>query len=250
MQGIDRTQPRAVADRAGRGRVCVALYSGHRPDGIRRHRRGRSQPARPLAFAALASAVLVAACGASSPGPAAGTGGGTSGSTAGRGATTARSDTTRGSYSTARSAGAAGPALAFARCMRANGVSSFPDPSPGGGGRFDIPASVQASPAFNAAQTKCQKILSSGGLLPGHGAPASPQTMTKLVRIAGCMRAHGISGFPDPEATMPSRPPAGIRVITDYDGAILLFPTTLNMEAPAYRKALTACGAPPLGLPH
>jgi hypothetical protein len=39
-------------------------------------------------------------------------------------------------------------------------------------------------------------------------------------------------------------------VITDFDGAILLFPTTLNLQAPAYREALTACAAPPLGLPH
>jgi len=38
--------------------------------------------------------------------------------------------------------------------------------------------------------------------------------------------------------------------ITDFDGAILLFPSTINLQAPAYKQALTACGAPPLGLPH
>jgi hypothetical protein len=50
---------------------------------------------------------------------------------------------------------------------------------------------------------------------------------------------------------MPAGPPAaGIQEVTDYDDAILLFPTGLDMHAPAYKQALTACGAPPLGLPH
>jgi hypothetical protein len=32
-------------------------------------------------------------------------------------------------------------------------------------------------------------------------------------------------------------------VITDYDGAILLFPSTLGVESPAYSRAAAACGA-------
>ena len=73
--------------------------------------------------------------------------------------------------------------------------------------------------------------------------------MTKLVKIAACMRVHGISQFPDPRTSVPPDP-AGYQEITDFDGAILLFPTTIDIEAPAYRQALTACGAPPLGLRH
>ena len=38
--------------------------------------------------------------------------------------------------------------------------------------------------------------------------------------------------------------------ITDFDGATLLFPASMDLQAPAYRQALNACGAPPLGLPH
>jgi hypothetical protein len=51
---------------------------------------------------------------------------------------------------------------------------------------------------------------------------------------------------------MPANPvPGGIGgEITDYDGAILVFPSAINMQAPAYRRALIACGAPPLGLRH
>ena len=73
--------------------------------------------------------------------------------------------------------------------------------------------------------------------------------MAKLVTIARCMRQHGVPQFPDPRTSVPSNP-SGFREITDFDGAILLFPSTIDMQAPAYRQALTACGAPPLGLPH
>ena len=73
--------------------------------------------------------------------------------------------------------------------------------------------------------------------------------MAKLARSRVCMRQHGVPQFPDPRTSVPSNP-AGIQEITDFDGAILLFPATMNMQAPAYRHALTACGAPPLGLPH
>ncbi len=113
-------------------------------------------------------------------------------------------------------------------------------------------ATTPAAPAFNSAATKC------GHLVPGSGPPTGPgqsthptaQTLTMLLRIATCMRRHGVPQFPDPRTTMPCRPPAGIQEITDYDNAILLFPTTINMQAPAYKQALAACGAPPLGLPH
>ena len=59
------------------------------------------------------------------------------------------------------------------------------------------------------------------------------------------------SPVPRPQDHGPVQPAAaGIGEITDFDGAILLFPATINMQSPAYRQALTACGAPPLGLPH
>jgi hypothetical protein len=75
--------------------------------------------------------------------------------------------------------------------------------------------------------------------------------MAKLLRIARCMREHGIHQFPDPNYTRPSNiTPGKYSVITDYDGAFLLFPRNMDLQAPAYRRALGACGAPPLGLPH
>ena len=213
--------------------------------------------ARLLTVAALLSVVLVAGCGGSSPNPTTATVGGasTSASTvAARAATstgssTATSEAATSSGSTAPAAYGSGP-LGFARCMRANGVPSFPDPNPGGGTLFAMPAGTSpSSPAFKAAQAKCHKLQPGGGL-PSSGPPPSTQTLTKLLRIAECMRQHGVPQFPDPRTSAPASFPPGIAEIANFDGAVLLFPQTLNMQAPAYRQALAACGAPPLGLPH
>jgi hypothetical protein len=135
--------------------------------------------------------------------------------------------------------------------MRANGVTNFPDPSPGGGARFPIPVGNNpAAPAFRVAQAKCQKLMTGGfPASPGSTTHPSAQTLAKLLKIAQCMRQHGVPQFPDPRTTVPSNP-AGIQEITDFDGAVLLFPSTINLQAPAYKHALAACGAPPLGLPH
>ncbi len=137
--------------------------------------------------------------------------------------------------------------------MRANGVPNFPDPKPGGG--FQLGSGVAPlSPAFRSAQSRCAKLMAGGvggPFSPGVTTHPSPATLAKLRRIAVCMRAHGISEFPDPRASVPSNPAgSGAGVITDFDGAILVFPSTMNLQAPAYKQALAACGAPPLGLPH
>jgi hypothetical protein len=190
----------------------------------------RSPRLRPLTVATLLTSVLVAGCGASS------------------GGTTSSASSVAASRSTAASAGPPG-ALAFARCMRANGVPSFPDPKAGGGFAFHASAGIISSPAFRAAQAKCGKLIGGGPPVPGSTTHPSAQTLAKLLKIAECMRQHGVAQFPDPRTSVPSTP-SGIRVITDFDGAILLFPSTINLQAPAYRHALAACGAPPLGLPH
>ncbi len=229
------------------------------PDRIHPERLTRSRRSRLLALATLVGGVLLAGCGGSSSSPPVATGGG--GGTTAASTVTANAATTAGSRaatnSAATSSGASAPdangsspGLAFADCMRANGVPNFPDPEPGSGAAFQIPAgSNPAAPAFKEAQAKCRKLMPGG--LPGSGPGPSAQTIAKLVRIAQCMRQHGVSAFPDPRTSVPSNVnPSEFPEITDFDGAILLFPASLNMQAPAYRQALTACGAPPLGLPH
>lgn len=212
-------------------------------DRIRLARRRRAPL---LVAAALVAGVLVTACGDNA------------GSTRSR--TTANVATTTTSGSRTRTVGGAREAglppagaedsgLAFARCMRATGVPNFPDPIPGRGLLFNAAGINPAAPAVKAAQAKCRPLLPRG--LPGPGATTHPsaETLAKLVRIARCMRAHGISQFPDPRTSVPSNL-SSFDEITDFDGAILLFPATLNLQAPAYRQALAACHAPPLGLPH
>ena len=99
---------------------------------------------------------------------------------------------------------------------------------------------------------KCRKLLPGGGPpVPGTQTHPAAQTLEKLRMIAQCMRQHGVPQFPDPRTSVPANPfDSGAGVITDFDGAILLFPSTMNLQAPAYKQALTACGAPPLGLHH
>lgn len=60
------------------------------------------------------------------------------------------------------------------------------------------------------------------------------------------MRAHDVPQFPDPLASVPRgfKPNlAEYREITNYQGAILLYPATMDPQSPAYEKAATACGA-------
>lgn len=179
-----------------------------------------------LAVVTLASGVLVAGCGGSS-----------------------RSAARSGSK--ASGAGGSGP-LAFAKCMRADGVPKFPDPGPGGNFDLSFASGVDpSSPAFRAAQSKCGKL--EHGAPPNFGSTThpSPRTLAKMLRLAGCMHTHGIAKFPDPRTSIPVNPAAvGIREVYDFHSAILLLPTTINFEAPAYARALAACHAPPLGIPH
>ncbi len=132
--------------------------------------------------------------------------------------------------------------LKYAQCMRANGVPSFPDPSASGG--FTLSGGKNpSSPAFKAAQAKCQRLIPGGGP-PAFGSTTHPsaQALAQMVKVAQCMRRHGISGFPDPTTSIPSGPHAGGGVIADRDGVILVLPSSLDMQSPLFLKAAAACG--------
>lgn len=133
--------------------------------------------------------------------------------------------------------------LRYARCMRASGVPSFPDPTPSGG--IHLGAGVDPrSPAFAAARTKCRKLMPSGPLGPGATTHPSAQTLKRFVRIAECMRRHGVPSFPDPRTSVPTGF-SGAGVISDIDGAILVFPAaTIDLQSPVFTRAAAACGFP------
>jgi len=139
-----------------------------------------------------------------------------------------------------------GDALAFAECMRSSGVPNFPDPAAGGGFLFNRSAGVDpSSPAFQTAQAKCKKFLPPG---PGSGPPPSAQTLAHWLKIAQCMRRHGVSDFPDPRTRAPSHPAAvlgrGGGVISDIEGVIFVFPGTLEEQLPQFTRAAAACQFP------
>ncbi|HUB74850.1 MAG TPA: hypothetical protein VL979_12555 [Solirubrobacteraceae bacterium] len=136
-------------------------------------------------------------------------------------------------------------ALAYSKCMRSNGVPSFPDPSPNGGFFFHAKSGMDpSSPAFRAAQAKCHKLMPGGG--PPTTTHPSPQTLARFLRIARCMRQHGISGFPDPRTSVPPDPFGAGRagVISDIEGVILIFPGTIDQRSPQFARASAACAFP------
>jgi hypothetical protein len=139
-------------------------------------------------------------------------------------------------------------AIAYAKCMRSNGVPNFPGPKSEGGFLFNATARIDpSSPAFKAAQTKCGKLLPSGGPPgPGSSTSPSPQTLARFLRIARCMREHGVYDFPDPRTSVPSHPfgSGGNGVISDIEGVILVFPSTIDEQSPTFTRAGSACAFP------
>ena len=180
------------------------------------------------------AALLVAGCGGASSNP---------------GVAQLSSKTSNAATSTAAAAGSGSPeaaALAFAGCMRANGVPHFPDPKAGGGFLFHTGGGVDpSSPAFKTAQTKCKKFLPPG---PGSGPPPSAKTLAHFLTVARCMRSHGVPEFPDPRTTAPSNPRAalggGAGVISDIEGVIFVFPGRIDHQSPEFTQAAAACAFP------
>jgi hypothetical protein len=118
----------------------------------------------------------------------------------------------------------------FAQCMRAHGVSGFPDP--GSSGPQETP--VSSAPAFVAAQKAC------GGGPGGPGLPrATAAQKAQAIAFAKCMRAHSVPDWPDPIYGPPSNPTTTVLAI---HGMAFVFPPGLNLESPALRQAASTCG--------
>jgi hypothetical protein len=134
-------------------------------------------------------------------------------------------------------------ALEFAECMRSHGIADFPDPSSGGGFTFNADPGIVHGPHFQAAQNACQKYMPPG---PGSGPPPSAQAMAQMLKVSQCMRRHGISNFPDPRTSVPPHalPSQGVGVISDIDGVILVFPSTIDEQSPEFTAAAAACKFP------
>ncbi len=154
----------------------------------------------------------------------------------------------RGASSAESTANPQQAAIAFAKCMRSNGVPSFPDPSPSGGFLFHTSSGTDSSsPVFRAAQAKCQKLMPGGGPpRPGSSTNPSRQTLARFLKIARCMRQQGVYDFPDPRTSIPSNPFGSGRSgeISDIEEVILIFPGTINQQAPLFTRAAAICAFP------
>jgi hypothetical protein len=65
-----------------------------------------------------------------------------------------------------------------------------------------------------------------------------------MVKVAQCMRRHGVPDFPDPRTSVPSNPfPVDSTggVISDIDGVILVFPATVDEQSPSFTRAAATC---------
>jgi len=140
--------------------------------------------------------------------------------------------------------------LKYADCMRSHGVPAFPDPVVNGNG---LHISIKAgsgvnpgSPAFQSAQGRCRKLLPGGGGTPSAQATAAAEA--HLLTISRCMRAHGVTDFPDPTSTAPSSP-TGYSAIMSNNGATLAIPESIDMQSPAFKQAATTCHFPAGGPP-
>jgi len=82
-------------------------------------------------------------------------------------------------------------AVKFAECIRAHGVSDFPDPNE----KNQFEYGVSVTPAVWTRATTACKDLQPPGTLSGK---RTPKQQSASLRFAQCVRDHGVKDFPDP----------------------------------------------------
>jgi hypothetical protein len=86
--------------------------------------------------------------------------------------------------------GRPGSVPAFVHCMRAHGVPRFPYPD--AAGQISLAGINRNAPQVVHAFAVC------GASGPNTGATQQAQNTVRMLRFARCMRAHGVTDFPDP----------------------------------------------------
>jgi hypothetical protein len=127
--------------------------------------------------------------------------------------------------------------LGLSQCMRAHGVSNFPDPNGQGVTQFGPnPGIDPQSPSFRAAAQACRNKLR--GKAPQLSPARQAKARRQALAFSACMRKHGIRDFPDP--TFGADGNAGIHLAGDSSG-------DLNPSDPTFQSALQACHGFKLG---
>jgi signal transduction histidine kinase len=82
--------------------------------------------------------------------------------------------------------------------------------------------------------------------VPTQSLPARPsaKTLAHWHGVAGCMRANGVLGFPNPRTSTPANP-LRVRDIMDREGAIFVIPTTIDQRSREFTQASARCGLSP-----
>jgi hypothetical protein len=119
-------------------------------------------------------------------------------------------------------------ALAFARCMRKNGID-HPDPDESGMFRIEPNQGFDPQSAeFREAADTCEKHLGELGPPPEPSPEDRKEMEEQLLALARCMREHGID-MPDPEFG------------GEGGGFALTLPEGLDPDDPDFRAAQEAC---------
>jgi hypothetical protein len=158
--------------------------------------------------AVVAAGALVAACGGGGNDP-------------------ASSSRTGSSSGTSAKSSADQSGIAFAACMRANGVPNFPDSAvsvSGGRVELSVPAGVDTnSSQFQSAEQTCRKDLPNEGS-SGSGSSGGSDAQA-VINFANCMRSHGVTNFPEPNS----------------QGQELITGGGINPNSPQFQSAEQAC---------
>ena len=108
--------------------------------------------------------------------------------------------------------------------MRAHGVPDFPDPKePGGFSQAALDRLNTSAPAYVDASNHCHRLLPNGG----QPTPTeSEATLLDAVKVAKCMRAHGVN-MPDPSL--------------QANGQLEFSMANVNANAPDFSKVGNIC---------
>jgi hypothetical protein len=122
-------------------------------------------------------------------------------------------------------------AVAYSTCMRAHGLSKFPDPdSSGQVPKVGLQRLGVSSAQFQSAQTACRHLLPNSG-------QSSPdqvqQVMNALSRFARCVRSHGASNWPDPLAESDAGQPGTPGFPREMPG--------IDQDSPRVKDAMGTC---------
>jgi hypothetical protein len=116
--------------------------------------------------------------------------------------------------------------LAFASCMRSNGVPRYPDPASAGQPppKKSLAELGVSSSRFQGAESACRHLLPGGGRPPDEA--QLQQVSAVSLAFARCVRNHGVPSFPDPDATGRIPDPATVGI---------------DQGSPKFEAANTAC---------